>query len=319
MADVNLGNYAKVMEMKKKAEEFFLTQPVKATRGAHNIDVIGDNLNNSKNSDHCFNCNELHDCRYLTDCLMESKDSMDIHCWGDGMELCYNSILVGGKANNVFMSCDSGMGISNIFYSHLCTRNCHDCFGCIGLKHKKYCILNKQYTKDQYEELLPQIIEHMKSTGEWGEFFPPEVSLFGYNETLAQDYFPMDKESVLKNGWQWCDFEPEIIATKTIPSERLPDDIKDIPEDILNWAIICKDTGKPYKIIPQELKFYREFNIPVPHRHPDKRHRDRLRLRNPNKLWDRKCDKCSSDIQTTYSPDRQEKVYCESCYLKEVY
>jgi len=31
----------------------------------------------------------------------------------------------------------------------------------------KYCILNKQYSKEEYEELVPKIIEHMQKTGEW--------------------------------------------------------------------------------------------------------------------------------------------------------
>ena len=28
---------------------------------------------------------------------------------------------------------------------------------------------------------------------------------------------------------------------------------------------------------------------------------------------------CDLVIQTTYAPDRPEKIYCEECYLKEVY
>jgi hypothetical protein len=44
-----------------------------------------------------------------------------------------------------------------------------------------------------------------------------------------------------------------------------------------------------------------------------------MALRNPRKLFDRKCDKCWVKIKTTYSPDRKEIVYCESCYNKEVY
>lgn len=33
----------------------------------------------------------------------------------------------------------------------------------------------------------------MQLTGEWGEFFPHELSPFCYNETVAQDYFPIDQ------------------------------------------------------------------------------------------------------------------------------
>jgi hypothetical protein len=67
------------------------------------------------------------------------------------------------------------------------------------------------------------------------------------------------------------------------------------------------------------LDFYRKHNLPIPKRHPDQRHLDRMALRNPRKLFDRKCDKCEKDIKTTYSSDRSEIVYCEECYNKEVY
>jgi hypothetical protein len=51
--------------------------------------------------------------------------------------------------------------------------------------------LNKQYTKEEYEKLLPKIIAHMKKTGEWGEFFPISISPFNYEETPAMDYYPL--------------------------------------------------------------------------------------------------------------------------------
>ena len=35
------------------------------------------------------------------------------------------------------------------------------------------------------------------------------------------------------------------------------------PDDIINWAIECEVTKKPYRIIKQELDFYRKFNYEV--------------------------------------------------------
>jgi len=43
-----------------------------------------------------------------------------------------------------------------------------------------------------------------------------------------------------------------------------------------------------------------------------------MALRNPRKLFERKCDKCGMEMITTYAPERLEKVYCEKCYEKEV-
>jgi hypothetical protein len=96
----------------------------------------------------------------------------------------------------------------------------------------------------------------------------------------------------------------------------LPEKISDIPDDILNWAIECEVTGKPFRIIKPELEFYRKHDIPVARRHPEQRHADRMKLRNPRKLYTRNCMKCSVELMTTYSPDRTDIVYCEECYNK---
>jgi len=53
---------------------------------------------------------------------------------------------------------------SNMFYSYSC-QNCQDCFACIGLRNKKYCIFNKQYSREEHEKFVPQIIEKIMETG----------------------------------------------------------------------------------------------------------------------------------------------------------
>jgi hypothetical protein len=195
-----------------------------------------------------------------------------------------------------------------------------NCFGCVNMHNKQYCVLNKQYTKDQYEELIPKIIEHMKKTGEWGEAFPIYFSPFGYNKTTAQLYYPRAKEQALQEGATWDDRDPPAAkVSKTIPASGLPDNSKDVPDDILNWAVVCEETGKPFRIIAQELAFYRSQGLPIPHRSPEQRHIDRYLLRNPRAFWPRKCDKCSKEIRTTYALGRSEIVYCESCYRETVY
>jgi len=313
------NKHSVIQEMKKKTEEFFLTHPVKAPRGVQNIDSTGDNLNHCKNATDCFDCNELHDCKYCTDCLMGAKDCQDIHVWGSGMELSYNSCIIGANVRNIISGYYVTRGCENVFYSIYCGRTSSNLLGCIGIEHDSYCIFNKKYPEDEYKELESKIISHMRKTGEWGEFFPPSISGFGYNETMAQSFFPLTKEEALKKGFQWSDFEPIVEADRTINATELPDDINDIPDDVLNWAICCEKTGKPFRLIPQELNFYRTHNLPMPRHHPDQRHFDRFVYKNPYTMWKRECGKCQKEIQTTYAPDRPETVYCEECYLKEVY
>ena len=103
------------------------------------------------------------------------------------------------------------------------------------------------------------------------------------------------------------------------PEVEIPESIKDVDEDICKQILRCEKSGKLYKITPQELKFYKKMNLPIPRRAPFQRHLDRLRLRNPRVLRDGKCEKCGNDFETAYPVDRPEKLYCEKCYLKEVY
>lgn len=91
-----------------------------------------------------------------------------------------------------------------------------------------------------------------------------------------------------------------------------------IPDDILNWAIECEVSKKLFRITKQELNFYRKHNIVIPKRHPDIRHMDRLSLRNPKKMFDRKCNKCEIVLKSTYSDSREESIYCGKCYDEEI-
>jgi CxxC-x17-CxxC domain-containing protein len=145
-------------------------------------------------------------------------------------------------------------------------------------------------------------------------------SFFGYNHTTASLYYPLAKEEAQKCGARWSDYEPPPPKVeKVIPADRLPDNIDDIPDDVLNWAITCEVTGKPFIITQQELRLYRQMRVPLPRRNWQQRQLERFNKRNPRKLFERKCDKCGKDIKTTYSPERPEIVYCEDCYHKEVY
>lgn len=319
MKNFESADGAKLNEMRKQVEAFYLGKPVKATHGIFNENVVGDNLNHCKNAYFCFDSNYLEDCEYVSDSQCGAKDSWDVDVWGEGMELCYDTCLTGANVQRVMWCYGITEGARDAYYSMLCSRNVHHLFGCIGLRHKEYCVFNKQYAAEDYEKLVARIAAHMKETGEWGVYFPTTISPFGYNETLAQDHYPMEKEDVLARGWQWRD-KPETIpgVNRTIPAGRLPDKTADIPDDILNWALICEETGRPYRLVEEELKFYRKHQLPVPHFHPDERHRRRMALRNPHKLWERHCAKCRAVIETSYAPDRKEIVYCEKCYLEAV-
>ena len=305
-----------IRNIQAQAQAHALKYPHRAGQIINTENSSGDHLINCRNARHCYMGENLEDCAYLWNAPIGNKDCMDAIYIAES-ELVYEGIGVVHSYNELCSSfCWDD---KNIAYSSECFY-CNDIFGCVGLKHKEYCILNKPYTKEAYEALLPKIIEHMKKSGEWGEFPPVTLSLFAYNESIAQYVFPLDKNQVLERGWKWSDVEqPLPDVKKIIPAVRLPENITNIPDDILSWAIQCEETGRFFKIVPGELAFYRKMRLPVPRLHPDQRYRKRLVLVNPHRLFDRQCAKCGKAIQTTYFPDRSEKVYCEQCYLKEVY
>jgi len=133
---------------------------------------------------------------------------------------------------------------------------------------------------------------------------------------MAHEYFPLTKELALARGFRRRDEEKKEYISQTY---IIPDDIADVSDEIIDQILQCEISKKNYKIIPQELAFYRKMKLPIPRKHPDQRHLERMNKRTPRILWNRKCMKCDVDIKTAYSPDRPEKVYCEQCYNKEIY
>ncbi|MBP7822819.1 hypothetical protein KA050_00540, partial [Candidatus Gracilibacteria bacterium] len=90
-------------------------------------------------------------------------------------------------------------------------------------------------------------------------------------------------------------------------------------ENVLNGILKCEITGKPFKIIKQELAFHIENHIQLPKKHPDQRHKERLSQRNPRKIYERSCAECNKNITTSFVPERKERIVCEECYRKLVY
>lgn len=312
---LNLGRQDNIERMKEMMDEQFKRQQVhQFYDGNNNENVTGDHIVGCKNCVECYDSGDLEDCGYLI-FSFKSKDCYDGHVVVDKCELCYETVSTINQYNTQF----TFLG----FYSKNCmyldhSMHCQDCFGCSGLKNEQYCILNKKYSKEDYFVMLDKIREHMKETGEWGEAPPIELSPFGYNETVAQEYFPLTEEEAKEKGWKWDLGEDEGFSYQG-PKVEIPDDISDVEDTIVDSILECKISKKPYKIIPQELELYRTHGVPLPRINFDQRHLARIKKRNPRTLWARKCDKCNISLQSTFAPERPEKIFCEKCYLETVY
>ena len=325
LKEYQLDTFSGVEKAQREYDEFILKYPRRYAWLKKNVNSSGDIVSYSKNTKNCFVVKKFENCRYCDFCTSD-KDSYDLTVSSELSE-CYEGIVLDHSQLNLF-------GIFSVKSQDIrYTEHCHNCkhvFGCDGLRDSSYCILNKQYTKEEYEELLPKIIKHMNdmpyidkkgNVYKFGEFFPSELSPFGYNETQAPEQFPLSKEEALKQGYNWQDNIQRTIGKETLKSEDIPESIDDIKDSILDEILCCIECKRNYKIVPNELIFYRKMKISIPRRCFYCRHDQRVKRRNPFKLWHRKCMKkgCTNEFETSYAPERPEIVYCEKCYQNEVY
>jgi len=267
----------------------------------------GDKIYNSKNVYDSFEIYDSEDVSYVDDGLL-GKDCYDI-CFFHRTELCYESNSLIGYG---FRFCNYCRNCQNIYYCD----NCHsssDLFGCVGLRNKKYCILNKQYSKEDYEKLIARIIVHMQETKEWGEFFPSALSPFAYNETLANEFFPMERDQVIKEGLRWKEKDPREYLDSTYQGGF---NQSDASVDICKEILSCINCQKNYKIIQREYDFYKKMVLPLPQKCPDCRLKSRFSQKNSYELQVRKCAMCNKDIRTTHKEEEKISVYCHDCYLE---
>ncbi|MCX6807604.1 MAG: hypothetical protein NTZ80_02255 [Patescibacteria group bacterium] len=310
-----------IEDTKKRAYEIYLSVPHKYANILSCEASVGNMLENCKNCSQSFIVKDAEDCKYCAWLKYGIKDCQDVSVWGSNINLAYNC----GEIGNDTYSClftHRSWACENLIYCQSCM-NVKNCFGCHGLNnHQEYCIFNKKYSKQEYSELIAKIISHMEKTGEWAKFFPSSISPFAYNESIAYDHFPITKEKAVQHGFEWLDEKIEIPkVAKIIPASKLPISISEVPDEILNWAIECAETKRPFIIQKAELAFYRRAGLPLPRLHPDLRYEMRLKQLNPLRLWHRSCANlgCSVEFETPFAPDRPEKIYCEECYQKTVF
>src|SRR3989344_324029 len=192
------------------------------------VSSSGNMLYNSRNANQDFDSNEVEDSKYGI-IIPDVKNSMDVCHTGFSCELLYESHAITRSYNILFshLSYDN----NDIQYCDSC-HNSNNLFGCCGIKKGSYMIFNKKYPKEEYLKLKEKIIEHMKKTGEYGEFFPPSISPVCYNETQGNYYMPETKEEFLSRGWLWENKTLGTFGKETIQPENIPDSIKDIDDSI---------------------------------------------------------------------------------------
>src|SRR3989344_7747984 len=346
--EMKLNTWSGLQKAKAGAQACALAFPVAYLNGTLNDDVTGEYINESKNVHYGYLVNGGKDLKYVQYLQVPgAQDSQDITIWGATNIRAYENATSGlGVSNSQFL-CSCWSEVMDSQYCMMC-RNIQNCFGCVGLKNKQYCILNKQYSKEEYEVLRKKIIEHMDAMPftdkggrvyKYGEFFPAEHAPFEYNVSLANEHFPMEKEEALAHGYSWRDMAIAEHAV-TMPSEKIPDAIEDVPDTVTKEILECIECKKAYRIISAELSFLRSEKLPIPRTCADCRHKERISQRAKAFLYKRACqcsgakssngvysnfaahfhnaDPCPNEFETSHEENSPEIIYCLKCFWAEV-
>jgi hypothetical protein len=319
-----LHDQANITYILSQMKNIVARTPLPYIYGSKNVNVSGNHIYNSKNIQNSFDIKGGENSAY-GGTVRTMIDSYDINFTPD-IENSYECIFA-SKFGLKF--CHIVIDSTEAVYSEFCF-NCNHVFGCIGLRKKEYCILNKQYTKEEYEILVPQIIAAMKARGEWGEFFPITLSPFAYNESTANEYFPLSQNEAIQAGYRW---QHDIPVTKGQENAAVGDIAPEMRYDttfLKDKVFSCNLCKRNYRFTEHEIGFYERFRLGLPTECFFCRHERRMQVRLSRTLYDRMCmctkanhlhgnASCTTVFKTSYAPDRPEIVYCEKCYQQEMY
>ncbi len=311
-----LNSEASILYILGKREELRKKMPARSVFGSRNDNVSGDHVYDARNVKYSFDIKGGENSRYA----YTSEKTIETY------DVSFSPRTEYGY------QCVTAINSSNIFCTHLATEssfisysdvcyNSKNLFGCVGLRNKEYCILNKQYTREEYERLVPQIIENMKESGDWGNFFPVWMSPFGYNESIANEYMPLEKTDALAQGFTWRDDISSTKGQENCEYKNLPKDPEKYNEkELLDKILKCGACDKNYRLIGREIAFYKRMKLALPAKCFNCRHQARMNARNPRFLNEATCVSCGNKTITTYPKDKhkQYKIYCEDCYKKEI-
>ena len=341
------GSPIEMNQFLKRYRELVSKHPRRYAHVIKSVDCTGDHIMNGKHCSHCFFVKDSINSANIFNAT-NLKDSRDVS-WDDNSELSYE--VMSGEHDHMYRLGTACWYSQFLEYCAFCLDS-HNLFGCAGMNKKEFCVLNKPYSKGEFEALRARIIKDMDDRPyidrqgriyRYGEFLPLEFSPFAYNESVIHQYFPLSKDEASRKGFSW--HVPEAKSYKVTTSTAQLPEIQNVPESILKETIGCAHEGKcsqqcttAFRIIPEELAFYRRMSLPLPRLCPNCRHYERLKQRNPLKLWHRSCQcagtkgreytntvthfhgekPCPNEFETTFASNRPEVVYCESCYNAEV-
>ncbi len=190
----------------------------------------------------------------------------------DGLVNAFSSFLVSG-GRDYYGVCAIGWDTedaycsislrkcSQIYYSYF-LEWCSFCLWCVGLKNRQFCILNKQYSKEDWYATVWEIFIQMENDWVLGQFFSAKINPFCYNDSAAILFHELDKQTATKQWFLWRD-DP---IKAQISGNAISAHNGDFDESICD-KIIKDIDGNMYTIQKWEYSFLQKHELPLPEKH----------------------------------------------------
>jgi len=321
IAKIDLSSREIIEQINKRFAELALSQgiwPENFNEGCQNC--LGEYLRDCKDNRFCYQMVQSNNNYYSAFSSLPTENSA--FTGGSGLQNCYSCCPCGKSNDCKFVGWGS--------QCHACEYclNCEDCeycFGCVGLKRKNFCILNRQYTEEEYWSLVDSIKCQMLQTGEYGEYFPASFSQSYFPESGAAFFCLANNEigekikaNIFDPTQDGAIGQQLSSATKVKQPNEIPDKIGDLKaEDWVGVAIDDPVFKRRFAFLKPEIDFYKQEGIAPPTTHFISRVRKLFLSANSWSFETSECSKCQKNIfvakNKTYST---RKIYCQACYLK---
>lgn len=128
--------------------------------------AFSDYVMRSKNIYLCFFVTDSDEC-YYSQHVSRSHGCMDCS-YIESCEFCYSCFDCHMCRDASFLiscgNCSESEYLLNCY-------NCQNCFGCVGLMNKQHCILNRQFSPEEYGAALAMFKKNLKEAGTYGKSF----------------------------------------------------------------------------------------------------------------------------------------------------
>ncbi len=280
----------------------------------------GEYLRNCTRMQNCFNCFEGP-----TDsswCVWSyGKSERNYFCVGplDGADDYFVSACLESSGCKLSMNLTR---CQNVEYSANCT-NCKNCFGCVGLSRKKFCILNRQYTEQDYWTELDRIKCLLLERGEYGRPFSGKFSTSYFYEGVAGQNLAATEAERTKYGFDLFDPESEG-AIGELSGARTLRDSNEVPDcaeavNVAEWAgvpLLDKSVNRRFAFLRPELEFYKQLKIAPPSEHFITRVKNLYQTANIFIMEDASCAKCGKQLRIAKNVTfKNRKHLCREDYL----